>query len=559
MSDPTRPIPQPSVNPDGSLVARSVATPKALTTRALVTVGSRKVIPVLFIPGIMGSNLRAKKSLPKNAGIKPGEQVWRAPNGYFGGMVAIGAWINRTPARRQELLTPGNCEVDPDGDIVLPPSTRGSDEAGAPGWLSEAEMRERGWGEVHSDSYGKLLVELESHLNTTFYLDSRRQRRLTSHWKRVLDCDRSKWGTRSLDPLTQAELEHYAGYQYPVYAVGYNWLESCSKSATRLERRIAEIIRYWTKRRHKCDKVILITHSMGGLVARACAKRIPDKIAGIVHGAMPALGAPVAYRRIACGVEPSSPGSVNANDITGIAMSLMVGRTERYTTAVMATSPGVLQLLPNHLYPGPWLHIRTVNSANGKQTWRDWISLPKASPYALYRDLSSWHRMIDPAQADPAKRFKDTGVTREISAAIDEAENFHVKELGSYFHPNTYAFYGADPNYRTFSRICWTASGSDAPGHAPLTQSAIAAGKMKVHVLDGGRCVDVDGRLLTFVPENQDSAGDGTVPEASGSSPGGRVRQLFATRGYSHQESYGPDYMLLLTQHLVAKIVQEVK
>ena len=44
------------------------------------------------------------------------------------------------------------------------------------------------------------------------------------------------------------------------------------------------------------------------------------------------------------------------------AFALILGRTTRETTAVMATAPGVLELLPNHLYPRPWLHLRTVST-----------------------------------------------------------------------------------------------------------------------------------------------------------------------------------------------------
>ena len=92
-----------------------------------------------------------------------------------------------------------------------------------------------------------------------------------------------------------------------------------------------------------------------------------------------------------------------------------------------------------------------------------------------------------------------------------------------------------------------------------MTPASIAGGKAKVRELDGGRCVDVGGCLLTFFPDAQDAAGDGTVPETSGVCSGGALRRLFATRGYGHQRSYDPDYILLLTQHLVVKIVQEVK
>jgi pimeloyl-ACP methyl ester carboxylesterase len=561
MSEPTRPIRQPSVAPDGALVAHSVATPTAFTTRARVTVGSDKVIPVIFVPGIMGTNLKAgaNPAPSKDSGIKPGAAVWRAPNGQLDSIAAVGKWTNRTPRLRQQMLHPATCLVDPDGELAIPVSTRGPDEAGVQTWLSQEDMRQRGWGEVHCASYGKLLMALESHLNTTFRIEAAGKRHVTDHWKRVIDCERSKWGVRSLDPLTEAELAHYAAFQYPVYAVGYNWLASCSVAATRLQQRIEEIIAFWVQRKHACKQVILITHSMGGLVARACAKRIPDKIAGVIHGAMPALGAPVAYRRIACGVEPSSPGSVEGNGVEAAAFSLMLGRTARETTAVMATAPGVLELLPNHLYPRPWLHLRTVRSVAGKKTWHDWVNLPQESPYVLYREFDAWYRMVDPQLADPAGMHRQKGIARVVSNAIDQAERFHTQELGSYYHPNTYAFYGADPARRTYGRISWIADERPANGRVPLTASAIAHGKHKLRAPDGGRCVDVDGALLTFIPDGQDAAGDGTVPEASGLCTGGVLRRLFATRGYGHQNSYDPEYMLLLTQHLVVKIVQAVQ
>ena len=161
--------------------------------------------------------------------------------------------------------------------------------------------------------------------------------------------------------------------------------------------------------------------------------------------------------------------------------------------------------------------------------------------------------------ADPADRYKKKGVATVITEAIDDAERFHVEELGSYYHPNTYAFYGADPARRTFSRISWIADDKPAQGRLALSAASIVRGKAKLRTPDGGRGVDIDGCMLTFFPDAQDAAGDGTVPEASGLCTGGVLRQRFATRGYSHQKSYDPDYMVLLTQHLVVKIVQGMK
>ena len=60
--------------------------------------------------------------------------------------------------------------------------------------------------------------------------------------------------------------------RFPVYACGYNWLRSNLVSAKRLAERIDKVIKDNNSKSSTCDQVILITHSMGGLVARACTE-----------------------------------------------------------------------------------------------------------------------------------------------------------------------------------------------------------------------------------------------------------------------------------------------
>jgi hypothetical protein len=91
-----------------------------------------------------------------------------------------------------------------------------------------------------------------------------------------------------------------------------------------------------------------------------------------------------------------------------------------------------------------------------------------------------------------------------------------------------------------------------------LTKANVAAAEYFAHTPEGHRFVRVEGEAeLHFKPEPQDARGDGTVPHQSGSGPVGKVKQVFATRGYDHLGAYHGD-MLLLTLRLVAKIVQEV-
>jgi len=64
--------------------------------------------------------------------------------------------------------------------------------------------------------------------------------------------------------------------------------------------------------------------------------------------------------------------------------------------------------------------------------------------------------------------------------------------------------------------------------------------------------------VLTFSVEQQESTGDDTVPDQSGAGPKGKVKALFATHGYRHQESYKHRDSILLTCYCIVKAVQEL-
>ena len=438
-------------------------------------------------------------------------------------------------------------------------------------------MRERGWGEVHASSYAALLVDLQRHLDRTFQVSPYGVRQVRQYWKRVMQCEPARWGVRTVENVTEAELEKYAAYQYPVYAFGYNWLESCETAARTLRKRIDEIKNFWIDRKHSCNQVILLTHSMGGLVARACARLSSSEngsatdIAGIVHAVMPALGAPVAYRRIAYGTEGGNFTNGLSDNIKASKFAEIAGQSTAETTPVMATSPGILQLLPNHLYQSPWLLIKTTRSVNRRDEIRDHLALPDGNPYDFYRDMTSWYRMIDPSLADPAKRHVDApgGVVRLIRASIDEAERFHTKFLVTgdtaqgastpYYHPLTYAFYGSDKTFKAYGQIRWVAR-EPTSNVIALTSGNIRAATYIGSAADGTREVEVGkGLRLRFSIWPQDASGDETVPVQSGAGPQQYARQIFAARGFRHQDSFQNDDMLLLTRHLIVKIVQDIK
>lgn len=558
MPEPTRRLKDPIPQEDGSLLAHSVATPTSFTIRGAVYAGSKKVIPVIFVPGTMGTNLRVRQdvALPPDY-LDPGERAWRPPNGDLGAWSYANAWSRRVPRDRLLILNPAYVEVDDTGDLDIAPCN-----------LERSVMRERGWGEIHNGSYGTLLFDLQSHLEMTFRVDALKQRHIRQRWKDVMQAmqgdPRERWGVRSIEPLTESELEIYAGYDYPVYACGYNWLQSCGESARRLEQRVTRIIAWWRQRKHTCDKVILVTHSMGGLVARACAKRIPDKIGGVIHGVMPALGAPLAYRRLACGTECDSPTNDAADNYKAGKFADIAGRRPEDTTPVMSVAPGALELLPNQLHPRPWLHVRVVRSpasAGAPATTFDCLHLPseqEPNPYALYRDMDSWYRMINPALADPAQSYAKIagGAVQQILNAIAVAEKFH-DWLADYYHPATFSFHGDDDAHPAYGRIRWLAREPSMTPNVPLTVANVRNARYLVHEPTGARTIEIEGkRILTFAVEPQESRGDDTVARSSAANPAGKVRQMFSIGGCRHQESYRHPDVLLLTRYCIVKLVQ---
>jgi pimeloyl-ACP methyl ester carboxylesterase len=577
MTDPTRPLPPLAPLEHGGWEVYSFLTPEAFKIGGLALMPSNSIVPVVVVPGVMGTNLRARlkprlsrREDERNGLLKPGEPAWRPPNGKREGMQAARQWGNIKPKQRQQIFDPPTLEVDDGGPVILPSSN--DDYV-----LTEDDVRRRGWGEVHAGSYGGLLFTLQTCLNQPFgYDDDKQKRFVNQHWREVMACKPDRWGVREFEPLTEVHLEKQAQHYFPVYACGYNWLESCATSSQRLERRIVDIIDFWTKMKRRCEKVIIVTHSMGGLVTRACAQRIPDKIAGVIHGVMPALGAPAAYRRIACGAEKSSPSNDALKNVEAALTAKILGETTEETTPVLAVAPGALELLPNHLYPGSWLHVRVTQALGTafapsyevkgdairfRESNYDYLHLPGgqvSNPYDLYRDMTSWYRLINPALVDPAGKYQDQpgDVETVIRAAIDKAEQFH-RSLGDYYHPHTYAFYGDDGHKLSFGQVRWNVrlvSGSETA----LTASNVTAAQYLGHTKDGQRFVLVEGKTeLHFAPEQQDTRGDGTVPHQSGTGPAGKVRQMFATRGYDHQGCYNDPDMVLLTLRLIAKIIQE--
>ncbi|CQH58823.1 Uncharacterised protein [Yersinia frederiksenii] len=72
---------------------------------------------------------------------------------------------------------------------------------------------------------------------------------------------------RGEEALTESEVKNSYDFLFPLHVFGYNWLQSNADSAKKLEEFIQATLATY-QGRLALNKVILVTHSMGGLVAR---------------------------------------------------------------------------------------------------------------------------------------------------------------------------------------------------------------------------------------------------------------------------------------------------
>jgi hypothetical protein len=201
MPEPTRRLKDPILHEDGSFTGQTVLTPTSFKVRGACYIGSRKVIPVIFVPGTMGTNLRVRRNvpLPPNYPLHPGDPAWRPPSNDAEAFIYAKKWRKRTPRERQMILNPNYVEVDDTGDLDI-----------APCYLEHSVMRERGWGEIYNGSYGTLLFGLQSNREMTFRLDALNQRHVRQRWKEVIRAMQGnpleRWGVRSVEPMVPQDV-----------------------------------------------------------------------------------------------------------------------------------------------------------------------------------------------------------------------------------------------------------------------------------------------------------------------------------------------------------------
>lgn len=553
------------VHADGTQSAQAVSTPNADQRGCEIRVLPNRAIPVVFIPGIMGSNLRMTSQRSKE--LKRDDNISWRPDATMDTL----AMVFKSPAQRQMMLDPEATEVDrydlndPEADrrhknvsgvsyVHAPGSKKGVEDKDE----RDRQARLRGWSEVMFSSYGDLLQTLESRLNQMCE-DGKPRGSWTSGDRGTVDVDPKRWGASSGEALSAKELGAISDAWYPVHAIGYNWLRSNGEAAKDVAQRIREIIAFYKKLKFDCSKVIVVTHSMGGLVGRALIHpdygNAQDVVAGIVHGAMPAVGAAAAYKRIRMGFEGSG--------IMGYVAKKVLGDTGPKVTAVLANSAGGLQLLPSERYGADWLKA----SVDGKEV----MSLPKSDPYAeIYTVQDKWYRLINPEWVNPAGFSEDRSCADKTFDRLDAVKVFHGK-IGSTYHPATYLSFGADGKQKAWGEVTWQAKRASMLvggfgqmlGLEKLEVEEPAVGWQVIEDDGDGELVLKDGQPKNqgqrFRVEIDDPAqiGDGTVPaERSAQDPvrQGKARVAFQQTGYEHQNSYKDDAALSSTLHAICKI-----
>ncbi|HHR6136868.1 TPA: esterase/lipase family protein [Providencia alcalifaciens] len=480
---------------------------KSLNAEAKCIVPPTKVIPVIFIPGIMGTNLKKGKE-------QGGEAVWRGdhlPSVLF-------KWSGRSGKTRSDLLNPETTFVDNRGDINNTIHTPFSDD----GCLFPSR-RERGWGEALAFSYSQFLSVFQGALVDDWQCDVVGVKQVRGYSFKARGILNELVGKRfnteeaeNESVLTSDELTHFKRFLYPVHVFGYNWLQDNAISAAHLANYIDEILdlyRYEHGYGLATEKVILVTHSMGGLVARYAMNPAEgsfngyqDKVLGVIHGVIPDLGSPAAYRRMKTGAGQE-----------GLAGNVL-GATAEELMPVLAKAPAALQLLPYPKYKSPWLIIDGDNNypkADGADPFTD-----------IYLRNDVWWKLYQSDIIDSDKVIVDKNWKSYIKLVDIDVRNFMTHQEQGLYHPNTYIFYGKTVD--SDATLKWhktTLSGVfSSSGFDNLPQN-------HYRVMQGNT-------VNEYKLKSSNSQGDGTVPVESLLSIRYAAKSVLATN-VEHQSAYG--------------------
>jgi hypothetical protein len=589
------------------------------TIRHDVIVPPSKVIPVIFLPGVMGSNLRM--SVQRRTELermdrkkRPDNRAWR-PDDIGGLDVAIGNdmgnWFkNASPAQRQLNFDPNETEVEyyhysekndrfdpeglqtvasdvrhqnvPDGMPAIPPLmghfSSNTPDPGADALTKNRKFatvsqiaRWRGWSEVmFNGPYGEMLKTAERYLNNIMNRGeisplwsprapvTPQKATVAGDLTSLLVQAPQAFGGTSGAALTKDVLKKIAPCWYPVHAMGYNFIKSNGESALVIADRIRGLVTGYQKRGLKCKEVIIVTHSMGGLLARALihpqyGKLLEDKnvkVLGIYHNVMPTIGAASAYKRMRFGF--TDMGLHPKDDL----VAKIFGKDGKHATAILANAPAPLEMLPGEKYGKDWIKI--VDS-RGDVIW----SGPNGDETVLrhvYQEHSAWWRLINPDWVNPANvSEKNGGGLNKVYERLSDASEF-LASIETTFHPVTYASYCASAKRPSYGEVVFEAKGVRGNAFDSLGQAITLPPPSKWKLLsdEGNGVLTVRAgpcRIFLMLRSAKD-AGDETVPSQRS------ARHISGTlfehgkdgQGYEHQGSYATPEVLASMLYSIVRI-----
>jgi hypothetical protein len=556
--------------------AEGFATPKQDKKPQCARMLPKRVLPIIFLPGIMGSNLRMSTERQKELRQKD-NIAWR-PDRLGGTNIRQNA---KSDARERQLrLDPlqttvdiynpsGPSDVSGDGrhgNVELGESFNSplltSDPVPMPnGRTAVQKARARGWGEVFFKSYGVLLQHLESRLNNAFS-----EGKMRPEWRDIVRVDPRTWNPDPRLPqqaLTEDELKKVvSGCWFPVYAFGYNWLQSNGDSAQIIAARINKVIDGLNGSGYECNQVIIVTHSMGGLVGRALVHpkigNLQEKVLGMVHGVMPAIGAPAAYKRMRAGFEDPGLMHTSPSIIEASLVAKVLGNYGDEVTAVLANAPGGLQLLPSESYGNGWFCVR--HNGHDLEAWPK-----KGDPYnEIYKVRGKWYALFREDWINLSHLTPDQGggTFERTCGYLDRARSFH-QTIANTYHPNSYGHYGADPGQHSFGEVVWDVRNcADPTGWQdwPIISDS-RQGKLEFAPWDNIAASPFndaasDPMHATILPPS--APGDQTVPVRSADHQlnSGMFKGVFRQTGYEHQASYKDPRAIASTLYSIVRIAQ---
>jgi hypothetical protein len=344
-------------------------------------------VAIIFVPGIMGSRLKVGAL-----------GVWD-PDAW----ADMISWACTSLAVKEKVL-----DFSHDAEVM----SEDHKTAGVKRHVNDEE-RARGWGGVRWDSYGVFLEFLQN-----------------------------------LKLL---------GHSIAVYAYGYDWRQPIAKIGCQMAADITgqsvNIGDIGAKTDHnrfqggilahaKTDKCVIITHSMGGLVARAAlkaSKALQDRTLGVLHGVQPATGAPVMFRRLITGAfAPCDDGHI---------VPMILGDAGDDFATLISVIPGALQLLPSDEYR------KDFNVKYPATAWLTWSNFQdRKTIYCVDKNekvATTFARNHENFAGDPTKTppggIRNTlanKIRERLAEGLKGVEKFHTF-IERWSLPNkTWAFYG---------------------------------------------------------------------------------------------------------------------